>query len=115
MFGKSEIDSNQTISSGIDISHLSKDKKLSHLLNTVVTEVRQYAEDQTKHIRKLAAIGLALSSEKSINKLLELIVDESRALSNADAGTLYIVTDDEKHLRFEIMQNDSIPKAADLE
>ena len=37
-----------------------------------------------------------------------MIVDESRDLSNADGGTLYIVDDDKKHLRFEIMQNDTM-------
>ncbi|MBW2621247.1 MAG: GAF domain-containing protein [Deltaproteobacteria bacterium] len=71
-------------------------------------EVKHYAEDQIKHINQLTSIGLALSAEKNISKLLEIIVDQSRELSNADGGTLYIVDDDKKHLRFEIMQNDTM-------
>lgn len=86
----------------------SNDKRLNQLLKSVIAEVKLYAEDQIKHIKKVAEIGLALSIEKDICKLLELIVDEARSLSNADAGTLYIVNNNEKHLRFEIMQNDSM-------
>ncbi|HUV50105.1 MAG TPA: HD domain-containing phosphohydrolase [Anaerolineae bacterium] len=64
--------------------------------------------NQQKQMKQLAEIGLALSAEKNISKLLEMIVDEARDLSNADAGTLYTVDDDKLHLSFEIMQNDSI-------
>jgi len=61
-----------------------------------------------KKYRSFAQIGLALSAEKDIGTLLEIIVDKARELSNADAGTLYILDDDKKHLRFEILQNDSM-------
>jgi len=86
----------------------SSDRQLNQLLDTVVREVRQYAEHQIKHIKNRAQIGLALSKEKNINKLLEMIVNEARAQSNADAGTLYIVNPNQRHLRFEILQNDSM-------
>ena len=92
----------------IDFDDLSSDKRLNNLLKSVLSEVKLYAEDQIKHIKQLTQIGLALSSEKDINKLLENIVDQARDLSNADAGTLYILEDDKKFLRFEIIQNDSM-------
>jgi HD-GYP domain-containing protein (c-di-GMP phosphodiesterase class II) len=95
-------------SSDFDIDKLSNDNKLNKLLKSIITEIRLYAEDQIKHIKKCAQIGVALSVEKDINKLLEMIVDEARAMSNADAGTLYIVDDDKKYLRFEILQNDTL-------
>lgn len=60
------------------------------------------------HITKLTQIGLALSVEKDIKKLLEMIVDEARSLSNADGGTLYTVDKDKRNLCFEIMHNDSM-------
>jgi HD-GYP domain-containing protein (c-di-GMP phosphodiesterase class II) len=91
-----------------DIDNLSQDKRLNKLLKSVVTEVKLYAEDQIKHIKQLAQIGLALSIEKDINKLLEMIVDEARDLTSADAGTLYILCKEKQHLRFEIMQNDTM-------
>ena len=89
----------------VDVDNLSKDKRLNKLLQSVVTEVKFYAKDQIKHIKQLTQIGLALSVEKDIKKLLELIVDEARDLSNADAGTLYILDTATNGLRFEIMQN----------
>lgn len=88
--------------------NFSKDKRLNRLLKSVIFEVKQYAEDQIRHIGQLTEIGLALSAEKNIGKLLETIVDFARDLSNADAGTLYILDDDKQHLRFEIMQNDTM-------
>ena len=92
----------------IDLDHLSQDKRLNQLLKSVLVEVKLYAEDQIKHIHQLTNIGLALSAEKNINKLLEMILEYAKDLSRADAGTLYILDDDEKHLRFEIMQNDTL-------
>jgi len=92
----------------IDFEKLSSDRRLNQLLKSVLGEVKLYAENQIKHIKQLTHIGLALSSEKNISKLLENIVDQARDLSNADAGTLYIMEDDKQYLRFEILQNDSM-------
>ena len=92
----------------LDIELPWEDKRLGHLLKVVVSEVKQYADDQSAHIKKLAQIGLALSMEKDIGRLLELIVDEARSLSGADAGTLYIMDKDHQNLHFEIMQNSSL-------
>jgi HD-GYP domain-containing protein (c-di-GMP phosphodiesterase class II) len=61
--------------------------------------------DQIKH---LIQIGVALSGEKNINHLLEIIVDEAREFTNADAGTLYIMSDDETELHFAIVRNISL-------
>lgn len=87
---------------------LSEDKRLDRLLKTVIAEVKIYAEDQIKHMKKLAQIGIALSGEKDIEKLLESIVDEARDLSHADAGTLYRMDQNKNSLRFEILQNASM-------
>ncbi|OQW96999.1 MAG: metal-dependent phosphohydrolase [Desulfobacteraceae bacterium A6] len=73
-----------------------------------MSEVKDYAEAQIKHIKQGARIGLALSCEKDINRLLEMIVLEARAMSNADAGTFYISDKENKHLCFMIMQNDTM-------
>lgn len=60
------------------------------------------------HIKRLTEIGVALSAEKNINRLMEMILSEARAFTNADGGTLYIMSDDESELLFTIIQNDSI-------
>lgn len=96
------------LQSDFELEEFSQDKRLNKLLKSVVLEVKQYAEGQIKHIKQLTQIGLALSAEKNISKLLESIVDEARELSNADAGTLYIVDKDNNELRFEILQNDTM-------
>lgn len=90
------------------MNSLSQDKRLDKLLKSVLNEVRNYAEAQIKHIKQGAQIGLALSCEKDINRLLEMIVLEARVMSNADAGTLYIMDKENKHLDFMIMQNDTM-------
>ena len=61
--------------------------------------------DQIKH---LIQIGVALSGEKNINRLLEIIVEDARKLTNADAGTFYIMSDDETEIQFAIIQNNSL-------
>lgn len=61
-----------------------------------------------RHLERLTEIGLALSSERNIDRLFEMIVDEARALTRADAGTLYIVDDAGSHLDFVILQNDTM-------
>jgi HD-GYP domain-containing protein (c-di-GMP phosphodiesterase class II) len=88
--------------------NLSSDKKLNKLLKSVLKVVKHYAEDQIKHINQSAKIGIALSSEKDIDKLLEMIVLEARAMSSADAGTLYILDDAGRNLNFKILQNDTM-------
>ncbi|MCS5625653.1 MAG: GAF domain-containing protein [Candidatus Marinimicrobia bacterium] len=69
--------------------------------------VNAYITDLEKQISNLANIGLALSKEKDMNKLLEMILLEAKRIANSDGGTLYMMTDD-KRLRFEILMTDSL-------
>src|SRR6185503_11776178 len=57
-------------------------------------------------------IGRALSQERNIKKLLAIILGHAREVTNADAGSIYIVEGSEEdilqpRLRFEVSQNDS--------
>ena len=54
-------------------------------------------------LSKLLEVILAFNSETSYYGLLELILKNMMALTNADAGTLYIVEDNQLH--FKIMRN----------
>ena len=56
---------------------------------------------------RLIQIGIALSAERNHNRLMERILLEAKGLCNADGGTLYLKTEDDK-LRFEIMRTDSL-------
>ncbi len=60
------------------------------------------------HLKNLTQIGKALSAERNIDRLLEMIVDEARSFTNSDGGTLYIVDEERKTLQFAIIQNDSL-------
>ena len=85
---------------------LSQDENLNTLLHSVVDEVTVYAEQLGGQIKKLSDIGRALSGVHDLNTLLEMIVDQARSFTKADAGTLYIM--EENTLRFQIVQNDSL-------
>ncbi len=58
--------------------------------------------------KSFAEIGLALSTEKNIDRLMEMILDESRKLTRADGGTLYLYNEKEECLEFSIMHNDTM-------
>jgi HD-GYP domain-containing protein (c-di-GMP phosphodiesterase class II) len=54
----------------------------------------------------LNAVGIALSQERDINKLLESILVAAKNLTHADGGTLYRLADGK--LQFEIVRTDSL-------
>ena len=60
------------------------------------------------NLNKLINIGIALSKEKNINILLEMILNEARIISNSDGGTVYLVNDGGQSLNFEIMHTESL-------
>jgi HD-GYP domain-containing protein (c-di-GMP phosphodiesterase class II) len=59
-------------------------------------------------VNRLVQIGAALSAERNLERLFEMIVDEARNFTNADGGTLYIMSDDETELQFAIIQNSTL-------
>ncbi|MEZ5964817.1 MAG: HD domain-containing phosphohydrolase [Planctomycetota bacterium] len=64
-------------------------------------------DELVTRLEQLNDIGVALSKEKDLARLLEQIVQAAKALTHADAGTLYRVTDDGL-CRFEIVRTDSL-------
>ena len=63
--------------------------------------------DEQASFKRLIDIGIALSAEKDTDKLMETILLEAKDIGNADGGTLYIRTKDDK-LKFEIVRTDSL-------
>lgn len=72
------------------------------------TRVDKLSAFQLYHLNKYAEIGMALSGEENVNRLLEMIIHEARAITDADAGTLYLVNEQGTHLDFVILQNDTM-------
>ena len=86
---------------------LSENEKINRVLNDVVHRVNILAEEQLEHINRLSNIGLALSQEKDLDKIFDLIIEEALAYTHADAATIYSVSDSGKFLNFEVMQTKS--------
>lgn len=82
--------------------------QVNRLLNRLVAEVQDFTEAQLGLIRRLTQIGSALSAERNLGKLLEMIIDEAREFTTADGGTLYIMSDDETELQFAIVQTGTL-------
>jgi HD-GYP domain-containing protein (c-di-GMP phosphodiesterase class II) len=59
-------------------------------------------------LKELNEIGIALSRQRDINSLLELILDAAKRITHADAGTLYLNDAGLRLLRFEIVRTDSL-------
>ena len=62
--------------------------------------------DLEDRLKRLNEIGVALSAKRDLIALLELILQEARSFTRADAGTLYLVRGD--FLSFEITQNNTL-------
>ena len=80
-------------------------------------EAKGHAESRGKWLNRyryelgeLINIARAVSSERDVNKLLGVILEKSRFVTGADAGSIYVVEGDEKNpvLRFKLTQNDSL-------
>ncbi len=65
------------------------------------------ADDLMQRLEQLNAIGASLSAERDIDRLLEAILAAAKAITRADGGTLYRVTE-ERTLRFEIVRTSSL-------
>jgi HD-GYP domain-containing protein (c-di-GMP phosphodiesterase class II) len=73
-------------------------------------ETRQELQRAASDLATLNKIGVALSTERDTDALLELILTKSRDITCSDAGSLYLVEEEEgggKHLVFKLTQNDS--------
>jgi len=71
----------------------------------------QHAVERADALQAVNEIGIALSSERNSDRLLELILTRARHLVAADAGSLYLVKQDEpeqRYLYFALAQNDSV-------
>lgn len=80
--------------------------ELARLLDSMAQQVL-FRDRQLHLLRRVIPIGVSLFAEKDFNRILETVVVEAQALTNADGGTLYLL-EDEKYLKFVIMRNTSL-------
>jgi len=69
------------------------------------------SNDLSRRYEQLNEIGASLSNEQNIDRLLESILLAAKAITRADGGTLYRVSEDRQTLRFEIIRTDSLKLA----
>lgn len=92
---------------------------LAALLSTAVQVVRSRGasaalavrlSESEERIAALNRIGIALSAERDVEKLLERILTESRRFSRSEAGSLYLLEEgpEGRRLRFKLAQNDAV-------
>ena len=67
---------------------------------------------RSRELADLAQVGAALSHERDLTKLLEMILSQARRVTTSDAGSIYLVERDKDDapvaLRFKLSQNDSL-------
>ena len=79
-------------------------------------EAKGRAESRGKWLRRyrhelgeLINIARTMTNERDVNKLLGVILEKSRFIAGADAGSIYVVEEgDNPQLRFKFTQNDSV-------
>jgi HD-GYP domain-containing protein (c-di-GMP phosphodiesterase class II) len=80
-------------------------------LRLKLAEAHRELERRTQQMEEVHRVGIALSAEKDLSTLQHLILRTSREATSADAGTLYLIEEDEnkeKSLVFQYSQNDSV-------
>ncbi|MBZ0266431.1 GAF domain-containing protein [bacterium] len=90
------------------ILNYSDNPRINGLLNYIVTELKDFTEEQAGHITELSAIGKALSAQKDPSLALEKILAQARRFTNADGGTLYLENEDETELVFHVVHTESL-------
>ncbi|MBI2152331.1 MAG: GAF domain-containing protein, partial [Candidatus Rokubacteria bacterium] len=82
-------------------------------LRLVLDQAQAQADlsEMAQELKELNNIGVKLSAERDTDALLELILTKAREITRSDAGSLYLVEEDEDgnpRLRFKLAQNDSL-------
>ena len=65
-------------------------------------------DDLFRRLEQLNDIGASLSNERDLDRLLEKILLAAKAITRADGGTLYLVSEDQQRLHFQIVRTDSL-------
>ncbi len=91
---------------------LSGVKRAYRLLHKTIRAERLELQlnERTRELKQVAEVGAALSTVRDHSVLLTMILTKARELSRSDAGSLYMLDEDEsgKVLGWKLAQNDSI-------
>ncbi len=74
-------------------------------------ETQRLLNQKENHVKMLTDIGIALSAEKSLSRLLDKILTEAQNIACCDAASLFLIDDSDPknpQLAFKLTKNDSI-------
>jgi CHASE3 domain sensor protein len=80
---------------------------MTRQLRQTLLQVRKEKTRADSLLNVVIPIGVDLSFEKNFNRLLEKMLVEAKAFCQANAGTLYLRTEDD-HLKYVIVHNDQM-------
>jgi len=63
---------------------------------------------KNNYIHLLNEIGYLLSTEKNLHVIMQKILTAAKKITNADAGTFYLMSEDKTSLKFTAVQTDSL-------
>ena len=88
---------------------LSASAQVASARATFAAVARRLSEAEER-VSALNRIGIALSAERDLDRLLEKILTESRRFTGSEAGSLYLLEEGPhgKRLRFKLAQNDAV-------
>ncbi len=90
------------------IQKLSVESNNKETVNLILASIKAFCEKKTEQINHLNDIGMLLSIETNLEHLLGEIISKSKLFTNADGGTLYIMSENEELLVFKIVETDSL-------
>jgi HAMP domain-containing protein len=104
---RGDLDARADIKSGDEIGVLADTfNAMTSQIQQNLVQIQQEKKRADDLLNVVIPIGVALSSEKDFHRMLESILIEAKSFCHADAGILYLRTDD-NYLKFVIVRNDS--------
>ncbi len=103
------IDELEVPAGGGRIKRLLRNAEKRMLLEIEKAKLRREIGLRVLQMNEMQQIGISLSIERNIRKLLDNILTKARKLTNSDAGSIFLIDrDNPQKLRFIIAQNDSV-------
>ncbi|MCB8942384.1 MAG: HAMP domain-containing protein [Ardenticatenaceae bacterium] len=101
------LEAQAAVESGDEIGTLARTfNNMTTRLRETLFQVRKERKRANDLLNVVIPIGVQLSSEKDFNRLLEKMLIEAKVFCRADAGSLYLLQENE--LRFAIVHNDTL-------
>lgn len=102
------LEAQASIESGDEIGTLAQTfNNMTQQLRLTLFQVRREKRRADDLLEVVIPIGIELASEQDFNRLLEKMLLEAKTFCHADAGILYLRTEDDR-LKFVIVRNDTL-------